>query len=393
MDEGGQIQSQSTNTGAEPVNEAVLPPVFNNETPATNPFEATNIPAPAAPEAQPAMATAPPVGEQFDVIGVGDIVTEPFIRLLKDQAHTYEDDKGAWLAMQFGTKLPFDFAQIIEGVGNASNAAVASARLGLRTALVTNVGGDQYGRDMIAAINKNGVDHRFVRVNPDKKSNYHYVLWYEDERTILIKHEEYDYQWPHLRPNEAPKWMYFSSISEHAIAYHDQVSDWLDENPGVKLAFQPGTFQMEAGTERLKRIYERTEVLILNREEAVKVGGGNHDDIKDLLNHLHALGPKIVVITDGPKGAYASDSRDVFKMPLYPDPAPPYERTGAGDAFAATFVACLIKGNTIEGALQWAPINSMSVVQKIGAQAGLLNEAELEDWLRKAPDWYKPERI
>jgi sugar/nucleoside kinase (ribokinase family) len=80
-------------------------------------------------------------------------------------------------------------------------------------------------------------------------------------------------------------------------------------------------------------------------------------------------------------------------MPLYPDPAPPYERTGAGDAFAATFVAALASGNTIEGALQLAPINSMSVVQKVGAQAGLLDKAELEDWLRKAPDWYKPEKI
>lgn len=80
-------------------------------------------------------------------------------------------------------------------------------------------------------------------------------------------------------------------------------------------------------------------------------------------------------------------------MPLYPDPAPPYERTGAGDAFAATFVAALIKGNTIEGALQWAPINSMSVVQKVGSQAGLLNEANIEAWLRKAPDWYKSERL
>jgi ribokinase len=265
--------------------------------------------------------------------------------------------------------------------------------LGLNSAFVTNVGGDQEGRDMIAALNRNGVDHRFVRVNPDMKSNYHYVLWYKEERTILIKHEEYDYHWPHLTPKEIPRWVYFSSISEHAIDYHDQVADWLAEHPDVKMAFQPGTFQMQAGTERLKEIYQRTEVLILNREEAAFVGGGNHDDVHDLINHLHALGPKIVVLTDGPNGAYASDGENRFKMPLYPDPAPPADRTGAGDAFASTFVAALAKGNTIEGALQWAPINSMSVVQKTGAQAGLLNEASLNEYLSNAPDWYKPERF
>jgi len=333
------------------------------------------------------------MAEQPDVVSIGDIVTDAFIKLIDDEAITYENEEGKWLAMKFGTKLPFDHAEIIEAVGNAANSAVAFARLGLNSAFVTNVGGDSHGRDMINALHKNGVDTRFVRINPDKKSNYHYVLWYKDERTILIKHEEYDYHWPHLRPNETPKWVYFSSISEHAIEYHDQVADWLDANPDVKLAFQPGTFQMEAGVERLKRVYQRSEVLVLNREEAALVGGGNHDDLNDLFDKLHALGPKTVVITDGPHGAYASDGHQRLQMPLYPDPAPPSDRTGAGDAFASTFVAALIKGNTIEGALQWAPINSMSVVQKTGAQAGLLSEKELDEFLKNSPDWYKPKPL
>jgi ribokinase len=330
---------------------------------------------------------------KFDVISIGDVVTDAFIKLLDDQARTYENEDGQWLAMLYATKLPFDHAEVIEGVGNASNAAVAFAQLGLATSFVSNVGGDQYGRDIIVALGRSGVDTRFVRVNPDKKSNYHYVLWYKEERTILIKHEAYEYHWPHLPAIEIPKWIYFSSVSQHAIEFHDQVADWLGANPDVKVAFQPGTFQMEAGAERLARIYKRTEVLILNREEAVTVGGGNHEDINDLFNHLHELGPKTVVITDGPDGAYASDGHQRYKMPLYPDPAPPYERTGAGDAFASTFVAALIKGNTIEGALQWAPINSMSVVQKVGAQAGLLNEKQLDEYLRKAPEWYKAEKF
>lgn len=325
-----------------------------------------------------------------DVISIGDIVTDAFIKLLDDQAVTYQNDDGNWLAMPFGTKIPYDHVEVIEAVGNAANAAVAFARLGLDSSFVTNVGADTHGRDMIKALDKNGVDTTLVRINRGKKSNYHYVLWYKEERTILIRHEDYDYRWPSLHPADIPRWAYFSSISEHAIEYHDQVADWLDANPGVKLAFQPGTFQMQAGTERLKRIYQHTEVLILNREEAARVGGGNHEDIHDLFNHLHELGARIVVITDGPSGAYASDGDRRFQMPLYPDPAPPVDRTGAGDSFASTFVAALMKGESIEGALQWAPINSMSVVQKVGAQAGLLTERELEGYLHKAPDGYKP---
>jgi len=330
------------------------------------------------------------VADKLDVVSIGDIVTDAFIKLIDDQAHSYSNEHGKWLAMQFGTKLPFDHAEVLEGVGNASNAAVAFARLGLNTGFVTNVGDDKEGRDMIHALHKQHIDTRFVRINPDRKSNYHYVLWYKEERTILIKHEEYDYHWPHLRPAEVPNWVYFSSISEHAMDYHDQVADWLDKHPDVKLAWQPGTFQMQAGTERLKRLYARSEVTILNREEAVLVTGADYHNLHDLLDRMHGLGTKIAVVTDGPHGAYASDGQQRLKMPLYPDPAPPKERTGAGDAFASTFVAALAKGNSIEGALQWAPINSMSVVQQTGAQAGLLTEKALEEFLRNSPDWYRP---
>ena len=331
--------------------------------------------------------------QQFDVLSVGDTVTDAFIRLMKDQAQAYKNQYGSWLAMPFGTKIPYDHVEEVKAVGNAANAAVSFSRLGLKSGYVTNVGGDQQERDMIDALHHNGVDTRFVRVNPGKTSNYHYVLWYGDERTILIKHEAYDYHWPHLRPDEVPRWVYFSSVSEHALEYHDQIAEWLQARPDTKLAFQPGTFQMKTGAERLKAIYQRTEVLVLNREEAVTVGDGNHEDINDLFQKLHALGPKIVVITDGPAGAYASDGQNRFKMPLYPDPSAPYDRTGAGDAFASTFVAALAKGMNLEDALRWAPINSMSVVQKVGAQAGLLTEEEMKHFLSTAPDWYKPERL
>ncbi len=334
------------------------------------------------------------MANQPDVISVGDIVTDVFIKLEDDQAKVYTDsEQHNWLAMPFGTKLPYDTVETIKGVGNAANAAVAFARLGLASAYAANVGDDSIGREMIDALHSNQVDSRFVRINPGKISNVHYVLRYQVERTILIKHEAYEYHWPHLRPDEIPKWIYLSSVSQHAMAYHDQIADWLDQNPQVKMAFQPGTFQMEAGVERLKRIYAHSDVIIVNREEATKITNGNWEDYHDLLNRLHGLGAKIAVITDGPNGAVASDQNQILKMPLYPDPAPPLERTGAGDAFASTFVAALIRGNNIAGALQWAPINSMNVVQHVGAQEGLLNEAQIEQFLAKAPDSYRPEPL
>ena len=334
------------------------------------------------------------MSKKLDVISVGDVVIDDFIQLSEDEAWTYTDEKGRKvLAMELGTKIPFKDRDVVYAVGNAANAAVAFKRLGLDAGYATNVGDDQYGRDIITTLKKQGVETNYVRVNPGMNSNYHYVLRYGPERTILIKHKNFHYEWPKLHGDEIPKWIYFSSVSEFAVDYHDLVCDWLDENPSVNVAFQPGTYQMRFGAERLKRLYQKTDVLILNREEAVIVGGGNHSDVRDLADKLHALGPKLVVITDGPDGAYASFEGTLYKMPMYPDPAPPVDRTGAGDAFASTFIAAIIKGYNLEGALQWAPISSMSVCQQVGAQAGLLHEDELEEWLKKAPEWYKAEKI
>jgi ribokinase len=331
---------------------------------------------------------------QLDVLAIGDVVTDAFIKLIDTYETLKETENGLILEVPFGTKIPFDHAQVIEGVGNAANAAVAFSRIGLSSGLISNIGDDSWGTDIVRSLKKNGVDTRFVHENPNKQSNYHYVLWYRDERTIFIKHEEYDYHWPRFRQNDIPRWVYFSSISEKAIEhYHDDVVEWLEHNPEVKLAFQPGTFQMEAGIERLQKLYSRSEVVALNREEATMVFHANHEDIHDQLNKMHEAGIKIALITDGPNGAYASDGNKRWSMPLYPDPAPPVDRTGAGDAFASTFTAALMKGADVPSALLWAPINSMNVVQHVGAQEGLLSDIQIDYYLRNAPTNYHPSEM
>ena len=112
-----------------------------------------------------------------------------------------------------------------------------------------------------------------------------------------------------------------------------------------------------------------------------------------LLTALHGLGPKLVVITDNTNGAYASDGTNAWQVPMYPDDRQAYERTGAGDAFASTLTSALALGKSFEEALLWAPINSMAVVQEVGAQKGLLTRASIEEHVAKAPEGYKLERL
>ncbi|KKT12365.1 MAG: Sugar kinase, ribokinase family [Candidatus Azambacteria bacterium GW2011_GWC2_43_27] len=161
-------------------------------------------------------------------------------------------------------------------------------------------------------------------------------------------------------------------------------------HPEIKLAFQPGTFQMKFGKETLAGIYKRTDIFFCNKEEARRILATEEHDIAKLLKMTAVLGPKIVVITDGVNGAYSYDGAEALFMRPYPDPKPPLERTGAGDAFASTFVAALALGLSIKDALKWAPVNPMSVVQQVGAQAGLLTREQIEEYLKKTPPDYEP---
>jgi sugar/nucleoside kinase (ribokinase family) len=326
------------------------------------------------------------------ILTIGDIVTDAFIKLREDQAEVYTDEHGQQrLSMEFGSKPPYDHVDIVDAVGNSANASVAFARLGLQTGLMGFLGDDKTAEESLAYLKNENVDTSVMSISPGMKSNYHYVLRYGADRTILIKYEDYDYTWQ--TPTIVPDWIYLSMISESAWQLHEDMLTYLNEHPETKLVFQPGTFHFKWGVEKLAGIYQRSHIVFMNREEAAVVTGKDVTSIPELATALHALGPKIVVITDGPNGAYASDGKKIIKMPNYPDPQPPYDRTGAGDAFASTTVAALALGEPLEVALRWAPINSMSVVQKLGAQAGLLHRDEIEQYLKDAPEFYHPEEI
>ena len=325
---------------------------------------------------------------QYEVLCVGDTATDVFIRLSDAHIRTWNDHEGHWLDLPYGGKVSFDYAHTVEAGGNAANAAVGLARLGVRTALASHVGNDPTGHAMQAALHREGVDTHLMRLDPAHPSNRSFVLWYHQDRTILVHHESYDYHWTRLSPREVPAWVYLSSVGSEATDYYNQLLKWLDEESAVRLVFQPGTIQISRGVETLRGIYRRTEILICNREEAVEIGGADHGDLAAILDSLYVLGPQLVVVTDGPDGAYAFDGSRRLRVSSYPDPSPPTERTGAGDAFSSTFVAALVKGHSVEEALEWAPVNAMRVVQDVGAQAGLLDEPTLLLERKAAPEWY-----
>src|SRR3989344_6986143 len=151
---------------------------------------------------------------KIEFLAIGDTVIDAFIKLKTAQIIGEPDSPGYEIAIPFAEKVEYEDVFVIPAVGNAANAAISAARLGLNTAIVTNLGDDRDGEDCLATLKKNNVRTDFVKINPGMKTNYHYVLWYEAERTILIKHQNYQYTLPDVG---SPKWIYFSSVNEKAF--------------------------------------------------------------------------------------------------------------------------------------------------------------------------------
>ena len=322
----------------------------------------------------------------IDILAIGDIVVDDFIKI--DEAEVIKDKKNTLkLQLDFGKKVPYINSNILYGVGNSPNAAVAGARLGLKTALLTNLGNDDYADKSIASLEENNVMTDYCKKNPHHNTNYHYVLWHEHERTILIKH--YAYPIRKLKFNQDIKWIYLSSLGEYAEDFHFDIIKYLKKNPDIKLAFQPGTFQIRLGLDKLSELYKRCEYFCCNVEEAQELLSTNKRDVKYLLNEIAKYGPKIITITDGGEGAYLRDHLgNTFFLPPYPDRETPKERTGAGDAFTSTMLSFIAMGLDETEAILYAPINSMNVVQYIGAQEGLLSLPEIKKLYRNRPESY-----
>lgn len=328
--------------------------------------------------------------KNYDFIGIGDTVTDAFIELEDATVNCDINREHCTLSMRFADKIPYKDVHVIPAVGNSANASVSAARLGLKSALVTNLGDDNYGKDCIKALGKENVATEFIKVHEGHKTNYHYVLLFDGERTILIKHEKYPYTFPDIGD---PKWIYLSSLGAHSLLFHKEIASYLKGHPDIKVAFQPGTYQIKFDKDNLAEIYERSEIFFCNREEAERILKTTETDIKRLLFSIYELGPKIVVITDGTKGAYTFDGKETWRIRMYPDPKPPVDRTGAGDSFSSAFTVAIAEGNDIPTALMWGPVNSMSVVQYIGAREGLLNKEQIFSFLKTAPPDYKPEKV
>lgn len=319
--------------------------------------------------------------KQFDVIAVGDTTQDIFLKMKAASLQCDIDGENCRLCFDYAAKIAVEEKVDIPAVGNAANHAIGTARLGLRAAIYSIVGQDDQGSKAKQVFIDNGVDTRYLTFDPQHGTNLSMVITYRAERTIFVYHEPRDYALPDLK---SPQWIYLTSASGGGVEkLHQQTFDYLQRQPQVKLAFNPGTYQIRQGLDKLRPLLERTHILFLNREESATVLETTTTDVPTLIKEFHTMGVKIMVLTDGPAGSYASDGSKIYFLDIFPGPV--VERTGCGDAYGSGLLSALVKAKPLSEAMLWGNANSTSVVQYVGAREGLLTEEVLEKMLEEYP--------
>ena len=155
---------------------------------------------------------------------------------------------------------------------------------------------------------------------------------------------------------------------------------YLEKNPKTKLAINPGSYQIKKGLQAIRLILPMTDILLVNKEEAAKILNKKASALS-MCKSFIKKGVGTVVITDSLKGSITMNKDETYFMPIFPIKA--VAKTGAGDAYTSGFLSATLLGYDLPTAMQWGTANAGGVIQKIGAQKGLLGKTEINKIIKK----------
>lgn len=312
---------------------------------------------------------------KYDLVTIGDVMRDIFVFPDVDEMEKPLNRNGEkFLLFEHGDKISISDVHRDIG-GTAGNVAVGTSKLGLKTAILSTIGKDSDGQEIIDTLTKAHVDLSKVKIDREKKTSFSIIISYETERSIMVFHsfKPADFELP---KNLNADWLFVGPLGDGYKPLYSRITALASEK-NINIALNPGSAQIADGLTAFGSLLRVAKILFVNKEEGQKLAGiAGVANVRDIANSLKKTGVEIVVITDGKEGAYAVTNDDFFKIGPYPGHRK--EATGAGDAFTSAFMAGYIKGEKIFTCLQWGVTNSASVIEKVGAQAGLLNLSDVK---------------
>lgn len=319
--------------------------------------------------------------DSFDVVAVGNATLDIFLLVQEANKHFRLNPQTNELCIKSGDKAFVDNAYLMSG-GNAANVCVGLSRFGFKTAIVAEIGEDEFAQRIINSLAKEGVSEAFLQKTHNKSSSFSVIINYKSERTIFVEAVEKEQNFSF--ENISAKWVYLTALSEKWKEAYKKTLEFAKNN-NIKLAFNPGTLQLDSGGELTEEVIKNSEIVFLSKEEAARICNTTVDNeenfVRRLLLHVKNKGAKIVVITDGTNGSFLiDDQNNIFSHKAIDVNV--VERTGAGDGYASGFLSGILSGVSSKDSMEWGSLNASSVISMVGAQQGLLTRKEIEQRLK-----------
>ncbi len=320
----------------------------------------------------------------YDCVSIGDCTLDVNLTIHDANVSCDVNRENCQLNLGYGEKIPVDKLGYSLG-GNACNNVVGIRRLGVDAGLFSVVGSDETGNRIKHLLELEGIDGSLVQTENGAESRYSTVINFRGEKTILDFVTTRKYA---LSGLPETNWFFLSSVGPDYERFFTEVAEYVKQK-NIRLAFAPSATQLAHDFSTYRDVLCRSNLVFLNKQEAQRMVGGN--EIKELLKKISDLGVGVVVITDAKNGSYVFDGKKYWHLGIL-DNLPVIQAVGAGDAFASGFLAATIKNLPVPEAMRWGTVNAGSVMGKMGAQAGLLTEPELDKLLTENPD-FQPEEI
>lgn len=275
--------------------------------------------------------------------------------------------------------------------GSATNVAVAAARYGRRSAVITRTGDDPFGRYIHRALADFGVDDRFVTAvswlptpvtfceifPPDHFPIYFYR--YPKAPDLEIRADELDLD----AVREARVfWVTVTGLSQEPsrAAHHDALAA-RDRTPStvVDLDYRPMFWESrEAARAQVQAALARATVAVGNLDECETAVGTR--DPNEAAAALLDFGLHLAVIKQGPKGVLARTRDTVVEVP--PVPVEVVNGLGAGDGFGGALCHGLLAGWPLERVIRFANAAGAIVATRIACSAAMPTAEEVTELLR-----------
>jgi 5-dehydro-2-deoxygluconokinase len=290
------------------------------------------------------------------------------------------------LQIGVGLELVESFGKFLGG--SAANVAVAAARLGNRTALISGVGDDPFGKFVRAQLADLGVDNRYVVTHGEYPTPVTFCEIFPPDHFPLYFYRKPSAPDLQIRPEEIDAdavrsarlyWSTVTGLSEDP-SRSAHFAAWAARGRApltvLDLDYRPMFWATPAdATEQVQRALRHVTVAVGNREECeIAVGETNPHKAADALLDL---GVELAIVKQGPRGVLGKTRHS--SVTVAPNEVDVVNGLGAGDSFGGSLIHGLLAGWPLEKILRYSNAAGAIVASRLECSTAMPTAAEVAE--------------